>query len=495
MDEQIQETKGTGRVLRQKIVNLLYLIFIVLAFLYIPSNFVDLFSEINKSFESAKDRYFDTDSYDLYHYDLQIFEYLIELDQERGEELQDNFSIISKSSTALIEKIEQYKYDLISEAGGIDKYGYSVNAKNYNHTEHILLDNNQADSLLLKLKGHSRLIGKLAGNEVELSLDSILPTSDNIVLSSGKKITWSKYYFEKNPVAGAITILSMFQLGLKKADQIVLDSYIKLLNMSGDNIDMGISKKNYEGFNAVLKHNNSLKVLKIDNKNLMRFIAGDPGLYQLMVSNEMKKVDVNLNIVDPKLRIISGQYPVLYVGIDNKIEINHDEIANKDISIISSKGEIIYNNQEFYLRTESTGIAEITVFGKRNQKNILLVKQTFEIKNLPDLYAYIIDEKKNNIEVKTGFKPVSFLKSQTKLRISSKTEKNLSFPVKNFNLKRITTNNKIQSRTNRGGDFRERTIQLINVAKPGDIYIFDNIKAENVFGSEFNVPSVVYYIK
>ncbi len=46
--------KGTGRVLRIKIVNLLYLIFIILAFLYIPAEFTDVFKEINYSYKKAE---------------------------------------------------------------------------------------------------------------------------------------------------------------------------------------------------------------------------------------------------------------------------------------------------------------------------------------------------------------------------------------------------------------------------------------------------------
>ena len=495
MDEQQQETKGTGRVLRQKIVNLLYLIFIVLAFLHIPSGFVDLFSDVNRSFEIAENRYNDSDSYDLYHYDLQIFDYLITKNPEKGKLLYDKFSIINKSSTVLIEILEQFKQDLIAEAGGINEFGYPLHAKNYNHTENILLIENQADSLLSGLKEHRELIYNLAGISIMPAVDSLLPSSDNISLSTGKMVKWSEYYFKKNPVAGATAILSMFQLGLKKADQLVLESYIIDLNEQGGDINMGISSGNSRDLKAVLRYKDRIDTLNVDDKNQVRFIPENLGKYQISVFNDFKTMDVDFNIISPFPSITAGQYPIMYTGIDNQLVINHKEIPFENLSVNCTNGEIIKQNKAYYFRKESTGITEITVFGKRNQKNILLVKQTFEIKNLPDLYAYIIDEKKNNIEVKTGFKPVSFLKSQTKLRISSKTEKNLSFPVKNFNLKRITTDNKIQSRTNRGGDFRERTIQLINEAKPGDIYIFDNIIGEDVFGSEFNVPSVVYYIK
>jgi len=37
------QQKGTSRILRNRVVNLLYIIFIVMAFLYIPADFIDIF--------------------------------------------------------------------------------------------------------------------------------------------------------------------------------------------------------------------------------------------------------------------------------------------------------------------------------------------------------------------------------------------------------------------------------------------------------------------
>lgn len=486
MDEQLTETKGTGRVLRHKIVNLLYLIFIVLAFLHIPSNFVDLFSEINRSLESSTQSYFNEKSYDLYHYNLQIFDYLVQKSPEEGKILKQNFNIITENSSELIENIEKYKKDLIQEARGINEYGYPEHAKNYNHTEDILLETNLADTLHSRLLQHREKIIDLASENIISEIDILLPLSDKIILANGKEVKWPDYYFKKNPVAGAITILSMFQLGLKKSDQIVLESYIIRLNQDEEEVNMGISTQKTEKLQAVLTFGNTQKTLQINSRNQIKFIPELTGRYRLSVFNSNKTVDVDFDVIQSLPAIIAGRNPVLYTDIYNPLESNHKEIPFKNLSITTTNGEILKINNVFHFRAEDTGITEISVFGNRNNNKILLATQVFEIKKLPEIYASLTGETDTDVGV-------SVFKSQKALSINSKTIPDVSFTVKSFVIKRIS-NSKLTNVNNKGDKFSAQASKLINEAVAGDVYVFDEIVAMNVFGNEIPVPSVLYYI-
>ena len=78
--EQNIEQRGTGRMLRQKLINLMYLIFIVLAFLYIPSNFIDVFKDLNSTFEKSATEFDNSFSVsqlnNLYNFNSLLFNYL-----------------------------------------------------------------------------------------------------------------------------------------------------------------------------------------------------------------------------------------------------------------------------------------------------------------------------------------------------------------------------------------------------------------------------------
>ena len=79
------------------------------------------------------------------------------------------------------------------------------------------------------------------------------------------------------------------------------------------------------------------------------------------------------------------------------------------------------------------------------------------------------------------------------MSINSKTIPDVSFTVKSFVIKRIS-NSKLTNVNNKGDKFSAQASKLINEAVAGDVYVFDEIVAMNVFGNEIPVPSVLYYI-
>jgi len=116
MEQEVNQ-KGTSRVLRRKIINLMYLIFIVLAFLYIPSNFIDVFKDLNSTFEKSAKEFDNTltanQLNNLYNFNTLLLNYLTTGPDVRAKEIKSKFDFVADHTDASIQKIEKIKESLV----------------------------------------------------------------------------------------------------------------------------------------------------------------------------------------------------------------------------------------------------------------------------------------------------------------------------------------------------------------------------------------------
>jgi hypothetical protein len=494
MEENAQQ-KGTGRVLRQKIINLLYLIFIVLAFLYIPSNFIDVFKDINYNFEKSTQEFnneFTSNQFNnLYNYNFLIFEYLTKNSTDSILQIRQNFLFINQSSTALIQKIEDIKHQLAQNSGGYNEYGYLLNSKNYNATEKYLLINNLADSIYHLLNNHKILIRPLVDKKCLAIIDSILPVNETIISSSGDPKEWTEYYFDKMPVSGAITILSKFQNNIRKIDNTVIESYLNSLVEIDKSLSVRVINKNFSTVKAYVEKDNRIDSLTIDSTGKIKFFPYEEGEYEFTIYDSKRKYKKTYMVKDVGPILQRSQFPVVYTGIDNLIKIHHSKFDINNIKITTSEGAITRKGSEFYLRAKSPGLTTIKVFGIDNHEEKLLTSQRYLIEDLPDLKAYI-----NNIN--NGYIQANVLNNQKEIKVESNIISNVNFKLKGFNIKRIHNQdfkNSIESENNVGSRFNSITQEILKKAIEGDIYIFDNIIVKNFDKTEIEVPPIVLTVK
>ena len=333
------QQKGTSRVLRHKVINLLYLIFIVMAFLYIPADFIDVFRSINQDYEEAIDD-FSSSEYDNFNHIM--FYHLIKNDKDSLSYF-NNLKAVNKSSTEIVNEIEEYKKRLIEKCGGNNEFDYLSDGKNYSYTHELLIEEKLADSIRHLITVHEKLIRTLVNHKTFLTVDSLIDNGSYIVTSTGKWIKWEKYYFNKMPVSGAIAIMSKFQDDLKKADNLVLESYIntlkkeKNLNSSellreiligsldtlfsdnvlanqdvvitskdfyklGDEIELGITLpvKDFSKIQAFVKKGNRLDSLKIDEEGIGRFFPYEKGNYKFIIFVENRIIEKFVQVEEIK---------------------------------------------------------------------------------------------------------------------------------------------------------------------------------------------------
>ena len=144
--------QGKGKELRQKAINLMYLIFLAFLFTYVPSDFLDSVQTSGKGLDMlAKDASKENTTSAIY------FLNLLKSDEALYEKTKSQFLAIEDYSREVAMQIENYKFSLIS-IDGVDSNGYFINGKKDKTTEELMLNTQLSDSLFNTLKNYKNFI-------------------------------------------------------------------------------------------------------------------------------------------------------------------------------------------------------------------------------------------------------------------------------------------------------------------------------------------------
>jgi gliding motility-associated protein GldM len=523
------QQKGTSRMLRHKVVNLLYLIFIVMAFLYIPADFIDVFRSINQDYEEAVDD-FSSSEYDNFNHIM--FNYLIKNNNDSLSYL-NNLKAVKRSSTEIVNIIESYKKRLIEICGGNNEFDYLTDGKNYSYTHKLLIEEKLADSIRHFITLHEKLIRPLVDQKTFFKVDSLIDNGSYIVSSTGKWIKWEKYYFNKMPISGAVAIMSKFEDDLKKADNIVLESYInslmkeKDLNSSellkeiligsldtlfpdnvlanqdviitskdfyklGDEIELGITLpvKDFSKINAFVLKGDRLDSLKINEEGIGRFFPYEKGNYKFIIFVENRIIEKFVQVEEIKPIIESPDQNVLYTGIENVVKIYHEKYSGNKLKVKVNRGELKYENSECKIKFKSKGLAIINVYGLDEKSEKLLAVKKYQVKDIP--LPKILFFSKQSGEISKNE-----LINQKHLSLSETLGNENIFKIKEFEIKRIRKNNDSNSfeiYINSGEKFDKQSKTIFENTENGDILIFGNIQVESLYGRISVLPSIIFNI-
>ena len=433
--------------LRNKMVNFMYLIFIVLAFLYIPADFIDTIRDINTSLEISS-----REMNDVKNYNLLLLKAGLKADSIKGKQKTTvDFNRISILTDSVYKELESLRQHILNSSGGFNKHGYLKNAKENQFTDEIMLEKGAAKEIRAMLNGYKADLYKAGSSIDTLLLDSIMPTQEFIKTSTGKSQTWEKFYFNKMPLTVSLALIAKFQNDIRKIEFMAMDEYLAELN-------------------------NKYDLALLDKKRKPK-----------EKEKEIKPKENPLKLIDPETYIRNNELNILYTNINNPIKIYHPRIKGADITAEISKGKIYQKDSIYYARVNNVGIVNVNAFTTEGKK--LLVSEKFMVKNLPDPSALIADRKGGIISSK-------IFKIQKNIDVRNEMINNSEgYLVKSFSLIKISGESVIQkSKNNHGAFFNATTRELIDQAERGDLFIFDNIEVEVPGGSIQTVSSLVFTI-
>lgn len=514
---------GENNELRQKLINLMYLVFITLAFIYLPSDFIDTSKYLINSFEQTEKEYNSKieAKKELLNEQLYINTPLA----------QDYYNIVDVSVAidSTNKHIDRMINSIYNEVGGKSVYGYLNRSKNFLIANDLIVDNGEAAILYEQLEKIKQKITGYNLKNITPFLDSLIPSQLDIKNTVGKSKNWGSFFFSKTPLAVVntnlqkiksdlaftkfklveylagnssngesdkkISILSSnsiavevlaaksFLLGDKVAFRVIL-----LDSSKGAGVGDGTGK--YKGVKSYIKKGGDIiKQLKVGKGGVISYTANETGKFQLVVEDSAKSTTQNFTVTNLRTAFTEKNSPeLMYMGIDNPIQIQASEIELSSIETEIDFGEVIPFGGKYYLRFPKEGLARLKVYSRNSDGRYLVVQKTYKVVKLPNPVVTIDGKSGGSISQK-------ILQVQDKLNTSSTLVENEGvYNILSYEVIRVHRRGK-ESVINRGYVFSYETRKLLKETNSGDLIIIDNIKVKATDGTLKDVNPVVFSIR
>ncbi len=210
----------SAQQLRQKAINLLYLIFLALIFTFIPSDFVDAVQKSDQSLtvlcsevEMQTNRY---NAIVLSH---------LKSDPVAFEEAKLKIFDIDNKTNEQLQKIDQLKLELVRQEGYND-FGYLEGGKREKFANELLIYGKKAQELFRSLEEFKLDISQFVDVDQVDQIDSILPLREFERRSDGELVKAEHFYFYKHPLTISMLNLSSFKSKIELIRSYVVDNLV-----------------------------------------------------------------------------------------------------------------------------------------------------------------------------------------------------------------------------------------------------------------------------
>lgn len=414
---------------------------------------------------------------------------------ELTKEFTDYVDVLIKS---MVDETGGMVQDEHATAGGMRMKGY----KDKDVTTRLLVDKGKGQELENKI---TELRGKLselfdpadrAANEAKLAL-----VIDESWKSSKDKKSWAQYNFQQMPLAAVMPILNKIKNDAKSSESTVLNYLMNKIGMTEDVIFdkfqvVSASKKSYvvlgEKFESeIFLSSSSSNVSGLSVSVNGASVPVQDGVAKYSVTTNapgIKKYKATITLINPVTKqpssytnefeyevgqrsatVSADKMNVFYVGVDNPITVAAAGVSSNDLKVNVSNGTAKNSGKGAYdVRvTNVGGTCTVTLSGG----GLTASSFPFRIKRIPSPQAYIANSMggavgNGTFKAQRGIEP----------RLEG-FEFDAKCQIQGFVMKYIARRQDPQQVTNPGGTFNPTAKDLINQAKPGDIYTFDNVKA------------------
>ncbi len=336
----------------------------------------------------------------------------------------------------------------------------------------------------------------------------------------GKKISWADWKFRQMPVAAVFPLLRKIQSDAKASATTVLNHLFK--QVSGEELKFDAfepvisARKGYVIKGETYEADIFLSAYSTSaGDNTRIFVNGTPlevkegkASYKTTASGlGPKKYKVRIEVTNPltgevksyekefeyevgerSVTVSADKMNVFYIGVENPVSVSAAGVSSNklNVSISGGGGTIrrVSGSQYIVEVKKPTNDCRINVTGEGLQYS-----KVFRVKRIPDPVARLgnkQDGTMGNGEFKAQQGLIAWLD-------------NFDFDAKcniqGFTLVRVAKRQDPVEVINRGGRFNSDARRLVNQAKPGDTYYFDNVKARcpgDVAGRKIN--SLVFRI-
>ena len=502
-------------------INLMYLVLTALLALNISAEVMNAFFTLNKGIRNSSEIVENTNQQILANIQKQADAYKNEKNQQFVKSAQEAKQVVDE----FVAYVEGISTDLFAGAGGPSEKDPSKpkHIKDKDVTTRMLVgigaEKGKGYELEQKLTETRDKLLAIVNNDPALTAS--LPLKLDEIPSTSEAKNWVDYNFKQMPVAAVFPILSKLQNDAKASGTSILNHLFK--QVSGEDIKFDAfepvisAKKGYVIKGETYEAEVFLSAYSTSSSGSTSISVNGSGLavrdgkatYTAGTSSiGTKDYNVSITVTNPltgekksyqktfqyevgerSVAVSADKMNVFYIGVENPISVSAAGISSNELKVSASGGGASIkktgsNNYTVEVSTP-TDDCRVNVSGGG-----LSDSKQFRVKRIPDPVARLSKSAGGSMgsgEFKAQGGVGAFLDN---FDFDAKCQ------IQGFNLTRVPKRQDPISAVNPGGKYSDQASRLVEAAKPGDVYYFDNVKARcpgDAAGREIN--SLVFTIK
>ena len=510
---------------RQRMINLMYLVFIAMLALNVSSEVLDGFELVEETIRR-------TVKASTQHND-QIFSNLKQsytTNKEKTEEWYLKGEQLKSKTDTLFNYIQDLKVRIVKKGDG--KNGDPENLKHpddLNASQEVMFqrEKNDGERLRKEIDAYREFVSELVTNpSVKNIIESNLSTEPSAKAKENKQ-NWEESMFWNMPMAAAVTLLTKMQNDIRYAEGEILSDLVKnidVLDVRVNAIDAFVIPKSQTVMaggsfdaNIVLAAVDTTQkpIIFINGKFLPEeangrytAAAGAVGTNQIKGYIEMPRGDgsflrkdfsTEYYVTPPTATIAPVLMNVLYAGIPNDISIAAAAAASHNVTATSTNGTLSRKSNDIWTVTPRLGSdAVISVTAKLpDGRTQVMGSQTFRVRPLPDPTAFlnITNQDGNEQRFRGGPLSKSALSGATALNAAIDDGiLDIKFTVLRFDVSTTDSKGLTMRESSEGANFSTRQKDLIRSASRGKTMLITRIVARGPDGQERTLQNPIEII-
>jgi gliding motility-associated protein GldM len=498
---------------RQLMINIMYLVLTAMLALNVSAEIINAFFMIDKGIAGSNKIFDDSNTFAL-----TSLERNAEQDRARYGKLVETAKKVREISREFNTYIDGIREELVDASGGYypetdPKYaGKPKGYKNKDVTTNILVNKNKGDEVEKKildtrqqvLDAVNALKG-LPGTAINDQTLADLEKSITLGISedykkSGK--SWAYFTFNQMPVASVFPIFRKFQNDMKSSEAAVLNYLVNQVGATSFKVDNFIpissAAKSYiiagdeytseitvGASSSSVYENMSIRVngspLKVEN-GVAKYSArpSNTGVqkYKVDISltnpttgeTETYSKDFEYEVGRRSVTVSADKMNVFYIGVDNPVSVAAAGVSSNELKVSASGGGISLKSSgtgKYVATVSEPGEARITVSGG----GLTPTNFNFRVKRIPDPTPQLGRSKGG--EMANG----EFKAQDGLIAMLEGFDFDARCDIQGYDLVYIAKREDAVDSQNPGGRYNEKSRRLVERAKPGDVYYFNNIRA------------------
>ena len=419
-------------------------------------------------------------------------------------------------------KVDDLDYIMVGDNGKRELKG----KRNYDATTRLMVDQGLGDELKTKMMEYKEKFADFADKTEMNPVDENFgkPVNDKAdllskipieideeawKLSPNKKKNWADFTFGHMPLGATMPIFSKFKNDIKASEAAVLNY---LANKVGTTTEVVLEKftvvsapkKSYiikgEKFETDVflsasagKQSKTDIAISVNGTSLRPDEDGVAKFTQSASAVGIKKYNAAITVTNPttgekktyrkefeyevgerSVAISASKMNVFYIGVDNPVEISAAGVPSNQVQVsMSGGGGTINRNSD---GTYNVKVTTPTSKGNDAKVNVsapgMTASKSFRVKRIPDPVPKLSTKRGGVIS------PGELKAQPGVLPVLENFDFDTRCTIKGFRLVRVAPRSDAEVRPNGGGKFGSGAKEIINKAKPGDRYFFEDIKCQ-----------------